>query len=155
LSTVQILSKGTVADEAYVSGRAWERAILVACPLHPEGGCGVQRLGSYPRVWPAGCRIPRFYCPVARVSISLLPESLAAGIRGSLDAVERAAEQVETLGITAAVDEVHPADAPNVIGLAGAIRSLRRRARWVRAVLVAVVTLIGSDHGKARRFDRA
>jgi len=139
---VQVLSKGTVADEAYVSSRAWEHAILDACPFHPAGGCGVERLGSYPRIWPKGCRIPRFWCPVARRSVSLLPESLAAGVTGSLDAIEAAVDAVEAHGVAGAVEAIFPSEAEDAIGLVGATRSLRRRARWVRSTLVAVVTLL-------------
>lgn len=139
---VQTLWKGIVADEVYVSRRAWQFAILDACPLHPAGGCGVERLGSYPRLWPKGCRIPRFWCPLASCSISLLPESLAAGIRGPLDAIETAAEAVESVGITASVDAIFPPDADDAIGLVAATRALRRRSRWVRAVLAAIITLM-------------
>ena len=139
---MQTLWKGTVADEAYVSRRAWRFAILDACPFHPAGGCGVERLGSYPRIWPQGCRIPRFWCPLASCSISLLPESLAAGVTGSLDAIECAVDAIETGGITSAVDVVHPADAEDASGLEAARRSLRRRARWVYPTLVTIVSLL-------------
>lgn len=139
---VQVLLKGLVADEAYVTGRGWEHAILGECPLHPEGGCGVGGHGSYARVWPEGCRIARFWCPVARVSISLLPESLAAGVTGSLDAIEAAAEAVEAHGLAAAVEVVLPADADDAVGLVGATRWVRRRARWVDGLLLALVTLM-------------
>jgi hypothetical protein len=93
-------------------------------------------------VWPAGCRIARFWCPVAEHSISLLPESLAAGLTGPLEAIEDAAEVVESVGMSAAVDAVFPSDADDAIGLVAATRALRRRVRWVHAVLVAVVTLL-------------
>lgn len=139
---VQLLAKGLVADEAYVSRRAWEYAILDECPFHPAGGCGVGPHGSYPRVWPAGCRIPRFWCPLAGASISLLPESLAAGITGSLDAIEDAADAVETHGLAGAVEVVLPGDAAGAVGLVSAMRWLRRRARWVRSILLALVTLL-------------
>ena len=139
---MQLLAIGVVADEAYVSRRAWEHAILDACPFHPAGGCGVTRHGSYPRIWPSGCRIPRFWCPVAKVSISLLPESLAAGVTGSLDAIEEAVDAIDVHGIAGAVDVVLPPDADEAVGLVGAMRSLRRRRRWVHSALVAIVTLL-------------
>lgn len=139
---VQLLAKGIVADEAYVSRRAWEYAILDACPFHPDGGCGVERLGSYPRIWPVGCRIARFWCPVAGASISLLPESLAAGVTGSLDAIEDAMDAIEAHGVAASVEAVLPSDADDAVGLTSATRWLRRRARWVRSLLVAIVTLL-------------
>ena len=139
---VQLLLKGIVADEAYVSRRAWEHAILDACPFHPGGGCGVTRHGSYPRIWPAGCRIARFWCPVAGTSISLLPESLAAGVRGPLDAIEAAMDAIETHGVAGAVEVVLPANTDDAVGLTSATRWLRRRARWVRSFFVALVTLL-------------
>ena len=139
---VQLLWKEVDADEAYVSGRAWERAILSECPFHPGGGCGVERLGSYPRVWPEGCRIARFWCPVARASISLLPESLAAGVTGSLDAIEAVVDSVEAHGVAGAVEVVFPVDGEKFVGTTTATRSLRRRVRWVRSLLLAVVTLL-------------
>ena len=139
---VQLLLKGIVADEAYVSRRAWEYAILDVCPFHPDGGCGVERLGSYPRIWPAGCRIARFWCPAEGASISLLPESLAAGVTGPLDTIEDAIDAIEAHGLAGAVEVVLPADAVDAVGLASATRWLRRRARWVRSLLVALVTLL-------------
>jgi len=139
---VQLILKGVVADEAYVSRRAWEHAILDTCPFHPSGGCGAGPHGSYPRIWPFGCRIPRFWCPLAGHSISLLPESLAAGITGSLDAIEDVAEAVEVHGVAGALEIVLPSDAENAVSLPSAMRWLRRRVRWVRSVLLALVTLL-------------
>lgn len=139
---MQLIWKDVVADEAYVSGRAWERAILCECPLHLDGGCRIERLGSYRRVWPRGCRIPRFWCPVAGTSISLLPETLAAGVTGSLDTIEAAVDAVDAHGIAGAVEVVFPADAERFVGVTSALRLLRRRVRWVRAVLLAIVTLL-------------
>lgn len=139
---MQLLLKGVVADEAYVSGRSWERELLGECPFHKAGGCGLRRLGSYPRVWPEGCRVGRYLCPVQGTTISLLPQSLAAGVTGPLAAIERAADAVERLGAEGAVDEVHPADDDEAIGHVGAVRSVRRRATWVRSTLLAIVTLL-------------
>ena len=85
----------------------------------------------------------RFWCPVARVSISLLPGFLAARLSGTLDEVEAvvlAAEQAG--GVAAAVEIVHPADARRAIGPVCAARSIRRRLRAVHAALRAVVTLL-------------
>ena len=72
-----------MADERYVADRGWEGAILVGCPFHPEGNCGVSPHGSYPRVVPAGTRVARFYCPLSRTTISLLPSFLAARLSGT------------------------------------------------------------------------
>lgn len=132
-----------LSDERYVSERAWERAILCECPFHPEGGCGVERLGSYPRVIPVGARVPRWWCPRRRVSISLLPRFLSARLSGTLAAVERVVETVEAAGgVSAAVNIVHPAEAEDAVGLASAMRSIRRRLAAVRAALLAILTLM-------------
>jgi hypothetical protein len=143
MSTMQLSWKVPVADDQYVADRAWERAVLCACPMHPEGGCGLQKLGTYERVSPAGTRVARWWCPVARRSISLLPSFLAARLSGTLDEVEAVVAAVEQAGgVSAALEAVHPADADDAIGLPGALRSMRRRVRAVYAALLAVITLM-------------
>jgi hypothetical protein len=143
VSTMQIAWKSPVADDRYVADRAWERAELCACPLHPEGGCGLQRLGTYGRVSPAGTRVARWWCPVARKSISLLPAFLSARLSGTLDEVEAVVAAVEQAGgVTAALEAVHPAEAEGAIGLQGALRSMRRRVGAVHAALLAIITLM-------------
>lgn len=140
---VQKLWNCPLTDERYVSERAWENANLEHCPFHPSGGCGVERHGSYGRVSPAGVRVPRWWCPKAKASISLLPTFLAARLSGTLAAVEAVVAAVEAAGsVGAAVDVVHPPDAYIAIGFAGAVRSIRRRVAAVRAALVAIITLL-------------
>jgi hypothetical protein len=122
--------KCQLTDEQYVTQRAWESAILDRCPFHPEGGCGLEKLGSHGRVEPPGARIPRFWCPKQRESISLLPSFLAARLQGTLTAVEHVIATVEAAGgVSAAVDVVHPPDAQEPVGLVCALRSIRRRVR--------------------------
>lgn len=140
---VQVLWKEFTAADRYVADRAWERAILCECPFHPQGGCGLRKLGTYRRVEPEGLRIARYWCPRAGASISLLPAFVAARMRGTLDAIEAAVHAVERTGsIAAAVEQVHPADAPRAIGPVCARRSICRRLDAVRAALLAVVTLL-------------
>jgi len=140
---VQLLWKCPLSDERYVSERAWESAILDSCPFHAEGGCGLERLGTYARVAPAGARVPRWWCPTAGTSISLLPSFLAARLSGTLAAVEAVVAAVESAGsVATAVDVVHPPDADDAIGLVGALRSIRRRVTAVRAALLAIATLM-------------
>lgn len=140
---VQVLCKEFIAADRYVADRAWERAVLCECPFHPQGGCGLRRLGTYRRVQPDGVRVARFWCPQAGRSVSLLPAFLAARMPGTLDAVEAAVHAVEQAGsIAAAAEQVHPADAERAIGSVCAQRSIRRRLRQVRAALLAVVTLL-------------
>jgi hypothetical protein len=140
---VQVFWKCPLTDERYVTQRAWESAILDRCPFHPEGGCRLEKLGSYARVEPPGTRIPRWWCPKQRKSISLLPSFLAARLTGTLAEVEQVVATVEAAGgVTAAVDAVHPPDAEKPVGLVAALRSMRRRVRAVRAALLAIATLL-------------
>lgn len=116
---------------------------LDCCPFHPEGGCGLEKLGSYKRVEPVGARVARWWCPKKRQSISLLPSFLAARLTGTLDEVERVVETVEAKGgVAAAVDELHPPDADAAIALPGALRSVRRRVKAVRTALISIATLL-------------
>jgi hypothetical protein len=140
---VQVLWKEFTAADRYVADRAWERAVLSECPFHPQGGCGLRKLGTYGRIEPEGVRVARYWCPRAGASISLLPAFLAARMRGTIDAVEAAVHAVEQTGsIAAAAEQVHPADVAKPIGAVCARRSIVRRLRAVRAALLAVVTLL-------------
>ena len=140
---MQLGLKLPLSDAQYVSERGWERAILERCPFHPEGGCGVEKLGTYGRVTPAGVRVARWWCPRQRASISLLPWFLAARHRGTLASVEDAVAAVERAGsLAAAVDVVRPPDIDDAVGLVCAQRWLRRRVVAVRAALLAIVTLL-------------
>lgn len=140
---MQLLWKCPLSDERYVSECAWERAILDRCPFHREGGCGLERLGTYSRVEPHGVRIARWWCPKQRASISLLPSFLAARLSGTLAAIEDVVAKVEAAGsVSAAVDDVYPPDADDAVGFVCALRSIRRRVSAVRAALLAIATLM-------------
>src|SRR4051812_45636416 len=125
--------------DTYIRNHEWRVARLSACPLHPSGGCSFARHGSYTRVTPPGLRITRWYCPEGHQTFSLLPDFLAAGLSGLLDAVEdsiavaRSAKSME-----AAADLLRGPD----VSLPGAVRWLRRRVRAVRAALDAVSRLV-------------
>ena len=83
-------------------------------------------------------RVTRYYCAAARTTFSLLPDCLAAKLPGSLDDVERVVAAVDAArSVEAAADKLRPD-----IDLPGAIRWVRRRLDPVRAVLLAVVTLV-------------
>lgn len=140
---LQIYWETPIADDRYVADRGWERAILDKCPFHSEGGCGVRLHGSYPRVHPAGARVPRFLCPLQRVTISLLPAFLAARLSSTLDEVEAVIDAVEAAkSIAAAAEELRPADDEVAVTSISAARWVRRRLRPVRAALLAIVTLL-------------
>jgi hypothetical protein len=115
----------------YVRQRAWLSASLPRCPLHPQGGCGFSRHGTYARVSPPGTLVARWYCPTGRRTFSLLPDCLAARLTGTLaevEAVVRAAEQAPSLE---AACEALRLD----IELPGALRWVGRRVQAVHAAL--------------------
>lgn len=132
----------TLTSEQYVTQQGWRTATLERCPLHPEGGCGLGGHGSYRRVRPAGMRVARLRCPRARVTISLLPDFLAARLPGTLAEVERAVEAAEGARREEAVSQLRPADEEGAVTLPSALRWLRRRLVPVRAALRALVTLL-------------
>ena len=79
----------------YVAQQAWLSASLPRCPLHPQGGCGFARHGTYARVSPPGTLIARWYCPEGHRTFSLLPDCLAARLTGTLAEVEALVRAVE------------------------------------------------------------
>jgi hypothetical protein len=135
---VQLRYACELTGEEYVSQRAWQKASLPRCPLHPKGGCGFARHGTYARVTPLGTRIARWYCPAEHRTFSLLPDCLAARLKGTLaevEAVVRAAEQAPSL--EAACRDLRPA-----IELPGVLRWARRRVQAVQAALQALKGLL-------------
>lgn len=124
--------------EEYVSQGAWRTASLLRCPLHPKGGCGFARHGTYARVTPPGTQIARWYCPTGHRTFSLLPDCLAARLPGTLhevEAVVRAGEQAPSL--EAACRDLRPE-----IELPGVMRWARRRVQAVQAALQALKGLL-------------
>ena len=122
----------------YVKQKAWRSASLDQCPLHPNGGCGFKRNGSYGRVEPPGARIARWYCPAGRTTFSGLPDCLAAKWSSSLAEVEQViavSEQAQSL--QAAAERLRPD-----IEFQGSLRWVRRRTRWVKPVLTALIALL-------------
>ena len=81
--------------EEYVSRAGWHSATLARCPLHPQGGCGFARHGTYERVSPPGTLITRYYCPEGHRTFSLLPDCFAARLCGQLSEVEVVVRAVE------------------------------------------------------------
>jgi hypothetical protein len=111
---------------------------LTQCPLHPRGGCGFASHGTYARKTPAGTRIARWYCREGHCTFSLLPDHLAARVPGTLAEIEQAALAAES---APSLEVCADALRPEPIGLPGALRWLRRRIDYVRAVLPPVVAL--------------
>jgi hypothetical protein len=129
---------GHTSDD-YVTAKGWLDASLIACPIHPKGGCGFARHGTYPRKSPAGTLIARWYCPLGHCTFSLLPDHLAARFPGTLSEIEEVVAAVESASsIEAAADVLRTDD----VTLTTAVRWIRRRLRLVRINLTAVVSLL-------------
>jgi hypothetical protein len=129
---VQLRQRTSLTSHEYVTQAAWREASLDRCPLHPLGGCAFARHGTYERVEPPGTRVARWYCRPGKTTFSLLPDCLASHLSGSLEEVEEVAAQVE-----AAAVELRPD-----ITLLCAVRWVRRRMKYARLALVALVTLV-------------
>jgi hypothetical protein len=128
---VQLRFASDLTGEEYLSQQAWRNASLARCPLHPKGGCGFARHGTYERRSPPGTRIARWYCPRGHRTFSLLPDCLAARLPGTLAEVEEvvvAVEQAKSL-------EAACANLRLEIGLAGVLRWVRRRVQAIHALL--------------------
>jgi len=135
---VQIRFAIDLTSEEYVSERGWEKASLAHCPLHPAGGCGVQRHGTYAREKPPGTRIARWYCRLGQTTISLLPDCLCSHLSGSLSDVEAAVDAVDAAqSVEEAADRLRPR-----IDLPGAVRWTRRRMAMVGGLLRIVLGLM-------------
>jgi len=117
--------------EDYVKAQGWLNATLDRCPVHPQGGCGFARHGTYPRVCPPGTRIARWYCPKAGQTYSLLPECFNAGWSGELAEVE----QIVLIAEQARSREACAQTIRTEIELPGAMRFIDRRVKTVRQTL--------------------
>ena len=129
---MQLRFESNLTGEEYVSQQAWRTASLNRCPLHPNGGCGFARHGTYERLCPPGTFIARWYCPTAHRTFSLLPDCLAARLPGTLAEVEEvvcAVEQAESIEAACAKLRLE-------IELPGVLRWVRRRVRGVYASLI-------------------
>jgi hypothetical protein len=136
---VQLRFDTGLAGAEYVNRELWRSATLPCCPLHPRGGCGFARHGSYERKTPPGTRIARWYCPQGHCTFSLLPDHLAARFPGTLVEIEEvvaAAEQAGSLEACAHTLRPGPIDLP------GALRWLRRRLAAVRMLLPIAVAMV-------------
>jgi hypothetical protein len=143
---VQFRHACQLTAEEYRSQRFWELARLESCPLHPKGGCGFSRHGSYGRVEPPGTRIARFRCLLARVTFSLLPDCFASRVKGRLIDIEQIADQVErqdgTLEELAVRMRPVAQSDPDGDHVAGTLKWMRRRRRWVTAALTIALGLL-------------
>lgn len=135
---VQLRFETGLTGADYVTREAWREARLSCCPLHPRGGCGFSRHGTYERKTPAGTLIARWYCPQAHRTFSLLPDHLAARFPGTLSEIERVVVTVEhAKSVETAADALRS----DPVTLTSAVRWVRRRVAPVRALLSIVVGL--------------
>jgi hypothetical protein len=125
-----------LSSEEYVTERGWEAARLEQCPIHPEGGCRFEVLGTYERKSPPGARVRRWCCRTTNQTFSMLPDCLAARMHGSLADTEAAVAKAESTSREAAAEALRPD-----IGYEGSLRWVRRRVVAVRRALQAVMDL--------------
>ena len=121
----------------YVRRKAWKEARLDTCPLHPEGGCGFRKNGTYRRKYPEGTKIARWYCLVGHQTFSFLPDCLSARLPGTLKQVEDVIEEVERSPSQEDAVQRIRLD----IFLTGALRWVRRRVLPVRSALTMLIGL--------------
>ena len=124
----------------YVRREAWKEAALERCPLHPEGGCGFRKNGTYPRKHPEGTKIARWYCFVGHQTFSFLPDCLSARLPGTLKQVEDVIDKVEKARSQEDAVQRLRLD----IFLPGALRWVRRRILPIRSALTLLIDLIPS-----------
>lgn len=129
-----------LSAEEYVRREAWKEARLEICPIHPEGGCGFGKNGTYRRKYPEGTKIARWYCSLGHVTFSFLPDCLSARLPGALTEVEDVIKEVEkSPSQEDAVDRIRLD-----ILLPGALRWVRRRLLPIRSALTMLIELIPS-----------
>jgi hypothetical protein len=139
LMPVQLRFDTGLAGEQYVTRELWRQARLERCPLHPRGGCGFTRHGTYQRKSPAGTHIARWYCRLGHQTFSLLPDHLAARFPGTLAEIERVVAAAERASsVQACADALRPV----TVSLPSAMRWVRRRLARVHALLPIVVAMV-------------
>jgi hypothetical protein len=136
---VQLRFSSGLSSADYVTGEGWRLATLACCPVHPRGGCGFARHGTYARVSPPGTLIARFYCPTGHCTFSLLPDHLAARLPGTLSDIEQVVAAVEQApSLETAADRLRRDN----ISLPSAVRWTRRRVRLVHTLLAILVSVL-------------
>jgi hypothetical protein len=139
LVPVQLWFDTGLAGEQYVTRELWRQARLERCPLHPRGGCGFARHGTYERKSPAGTYIARWYCRLGHQTFSLLPDHLAARFPGTLAEIERVVAAAERASsVQACADALRP----DPVSLPSAMRWVRRRLARVHALLPIAVAMV-------------
>lgn len=136
---VQLRFDTGLAGEHYVTRELWHQARLDRCPLHPNGGCGFAKHGTYLRKSPSGTYIARWYCPRGHQTFSLLPDHLAARFPGTLPEIEQVVAAAERASsVQACADQLRP----DPVSLPSAMRWVRRRLCLVCPLLPIVVAMV-------------
>ncbi|MBW1854821.1 MAG: hypothetical protein JRJ00_09120 [Deltaproteobacteria bacterium] len=141
---MQIRYATGLSAEEYVRQQAWKQARLENCPIHPEGGCGFGKNGTYGREYPEGTKVARWYCALGHTTFGLLPDCLSSRLSGSLNEVESVVVQVEQ---SPSQEEA----AKNIrmnIDLPSVLRWIRRRVKPVQnslAMLIEIAPFLFSD----------
>jgi len=138
---MQIRYETELTFEEYRDQEAWYEIEIDHCPLHPEGGCGFCKHGTYPRKFPDFCKIARFRCPLERVTIGLIPDFFCSRFPGTLDEVEQAANIAEPC---TSQEEAAIKLRPDISSIS-ALRWLRRRLAYVKDTLARIVDLLLLD----------
>jgi hypothetical protein len=133
---VQIAVKFGLTSESYVCRQGWKKASIQRCPKCKNG---MRRHGTYERKHPAGTRIARQYCHPCRLTLSLLPEFLAAGFGDSLGEFHAA---ITTWQEQPYFDDAAAMLRPD-IEQQGARRWLRRRVLRCAVILTLAATALG------------
>ena len=137
---MQIRYATDLSAEQYVEREAWRKARLDECPIHPEGGCGYCKNGTYKRKYPEGTRVARWYCSVGHTTFGLLPDCLCSRLKGSLNEVESVIVDVESSS-----SQEEAADNIRIdIDLPGVLRWIRRRVKLVQFSLAMLIDLMPS-----------
>jgi len=134
---MQIRYKTELTFEEYREQEAWKHVSLDYCPFHPDGGCGISKHGYYARKFPAFSLIARFYCALARVTISILPDFFASRLPGTLNKVEEAVNVAEA---SSSLEEAAEIRRPDLLYPSN-LRWLQRRIKYVRVALTLIAGL--------------
>jgi hypothetical protein len=141
---VQLRYACGLTGEEYVTQQAWRNASLPYCPLHPRGGCGYARHGTYERLSPPGTRIARWYCRQGHCTFNLLPDCLASHLCGTLVELEEVVSQVERANSLEKACSQLRLD----IELPGVLRWTRRRVQAVHSILIILKGLMPAYFGR-------
>lgn len=137
-----------LASDQYINQKAWKKATILTCPLHPEGGCGFCKNGTYERMSPPGARIARCYCSTGHQTFSLIPDCLAALFPGTLHEIEGVVvkyEKFKSVKLTA--DEVRENESDAAVDMVSAIRWVFRRVNQIKAVFIYLIAAMPEEFG--------